>query len=107
MPSFPGEDFILNLPCGAENYYFADPNNPSVSTGRVFVTIEPDNYVAATNFPFVLFVSRFGIPDYDLVGRTDANYEQREEDFFLNSKSGAVPNSPVGFPFVDIYLVRE
>ncbi len=107
VPNFPGEDFIQNLPCGAESYYFADRLYPNVSTGKIFVTIEPDNYDTSTNFPFILFLSRYTIPSFSDISITEPNNSQNSIFFDLQNQSGAVTGNTAGFPWVQVTLIRE
>lgn len=76
IPPFPGEDFLSNLPTGGPlNFILPGQTAPE---GRVFITIEPDNYWDPdTNFPLILY-SR-NLPGYTAVSNTrphsNANFE--------------------------------
>jgi hypothetical protein len=105
VPHFPGEDFLFNLPCGAkDSLYFADQAHPLTSVGEIFVTLEPDNYNAATNFPLILLSTGWHIPNYRAVSSREANSVQ---NFLLANRSGRVTNNPFGFPGIRVALVRE
>ncbi len=106
VPSFPGEDFIRNLPCGADNYYFADENAPYTRLGDIFITLEPDNFDRNTNFPIVLFITRYHMLSYSMVNSW-LPHEQREEDFDMLNIASRVEDSPFGFPGIKVNLVRE
>jgi hypothetical protein len=102
VPNYPGEDFINNLPCGAGSLYVATDDSSFASHGEVFVTLEPDNYNEATNFPLILFLSH--IPDYIAVSSVSPNSIQ---DFRLTNVSGRVEGNPFGFPGIKAIIVRE
>lgn len=59
IPDFPGEDFLSNLPGGMTSVDLVPLT--SGNQGKVFITLEPDNYVDTTNFPLIAFVG--DIPD--------------------------------------------
>jgi len=111
VPNFPGEDFIRNLPCGADNYYFADENSSGTMIGDIFVTLEPDNFDENTNFPIVLFITKHNIPAYNNVSRTTPDIsnqeQQRGEDFDLLNIASSVEGNPFGFPGIKVHLIRE
>jgi len=105
VPDFPGEDFLLNLPCGrTEPYYFADSTNPESFVGEVFVTLEPDGYDSNTNFPLVLFTTRLHIPSYEIVSDTTVDHVQGTT---LLNVAERVTNNPFGFPGIDIIIKRK
>lgn len=54
IPDVPGEDFLANLPGGLSSIDLV----PLAfgNQGRVFITLEPDNYVDTTNFPLIAFI---------------------------------------------------
>ncbi|UCD94606.1 MAG: anti-sigma factor [Candidatus Zixiibacteriota bacterium] len=104
VPDFPGEDFILNLPCGADSFYFASQDFYRDSIGEIFVTVEPDNFNEATNFPMILFLTPWHVPSYGSVSDTTANSLQ---DFRLTNVSGRVEGNPFGFPGIRAEIVRE
>jgi hypothetical protein len=109
VPQLPGEDFIRNLPCLASDFYFADSasRRRSVRTGEAFVTIEPDNYDENTNFPIVLFSTRWHLPSYNMVSDTMANHDQSGPDFDLVNRSGQVPGNTSGFPTIKAIIKPE
>jgi hypothetical protein len=111
VPNFPGEDFIRNLPCGADNYYFADKNSPIAMIGDIFVTLEPDNFDENTNFPILLFITRHNIPAYGSVSATTPDIsnleQQRGENFDMLNIAGRVEGNPFGFPGIKVHLIRE
>lgn len=56
-PNFPGEDFLYDLPWGNNDLQLVPGSggNP----GRVFITLEPDNFVTdTTNFPLLVFSAK-------------------------------------------------
>ncbi len=106
VPSFPGEDFIKNLPCGADNYYFSDMAHPRDTVGDIFITLEPDNYNKNTNFPIILFITRYGVPPYNFI-HSNMPGEQRGDLFDMKLLAERVNDNTIGFPAIDVHLVRE
>lgn len=54
IPEYPGEDFLTNLPAPLTDVNLVDNSG---NNGKVFVTLEPDNYTdQSTNFPLLLFI---------------------------------------------------
>ncbi|MEW5923539.1 MAG: hypothetical protein AB1746_06090 [Candidatus Zixiibacteriota bacterium] len=105
VPNFPGEDFLTNLPCGrATPYMFADSTNPLYPTGDIFVTLEPDDYDANTNFPLFLFTTRTRIPSYEAVSDTSTNHVQSTS---MLNVGGRVTGNPFGFPGIDVKIERK
>jgi hypothetical protein len=107
VPSFPGEDFIANLPNGGGpgSIYFADPANPTFANpGTVIVTLEPDNYNNdSTNFPLILFTNEFSIPSYNAI----ADNAPHTSDYRLKNWASAVDGNTVGFPSIKVTLIRK
>lgn len=103
VPDYPGEDFILNLPCG-DSIYFASQEDQYSRVGEIFITLEPDNYDDVTNFPLILFTTPSGIPNYIDVSDITFNHTQ---DFRLHNKSGRFENNPFGFPGIDVTIERQ
>jgi hypothetical protein len=80
VPPFPGEDFLSNLP-GGSPLSFILPGQ-TAPQGRVFITVEPDNYWDPdTNFPLVLFTRSF--PSYGAISQTVAHSNANFEMFNL------------------------
>nr|MBN2277065.1 hypothetical protein [candidate division Zixibacteria bacterium] len=104
VPNFPGEDFIQNLPCGADSFYFSSQDSIYTRHGRVFITLEPDTYNENTNFPLILFTGRYTMPSYVSVSDTTTNHYQSQE---LQNQSSRVDNNPFGFPGIKVYIVQE
>jgi len=104
VPNFPGEDFLYNLPCGADSIYFASQDSPASRRGEVFVTLEPDNFDENTNFPLILFSTEWDMPNYVQVSDSAANHNQ---SFLLNNRSGRVPGNPFGFPGIRVLLTQD
>jgi hypothetical protein len=108
VPDVPGEDFIVNLPCLADSgsIYFADSTlgMEDVGQGDIFITVEPDNYNTNTNFPLILFTTRYTIPSYFDVSDTFPN---RTQTFDLWNQSNVVANNTAGFPHIKVILIRE
>jgi len=106
VPNFPGEDFLINLPCGrTEPYAFADSLDPDADPiGEIFITLEPDDYDGPTNFPLVLFTTRSHIPNYGSVSDTTVDHVQT---YSLLNVAQRVTDNPFGFPGIDVALVRK
>lgn len=105
VPNFPGEDFLTNLPCGrTQPYIFADSAHPLVAAGDIFITLEPDDYDANTNFPLFLFTTRTVTPNYASVSDTSTNHVQ--STIMLNVAS-RVTDNPFGFPGIDVKIERK
>jgi len=104
VPNFPGEDFLQNLPCGADSFYFAPSAVPNSRAGDVFVTLEPDNFDENTNFPLIAFKSRYVMPSFSMVSDTTPNHFQ---SFELQSMASRVDNNPIGFPGIKVFIVQE
>ncbi|MFH2034982.1 MAG: hypothetical protein ABIJ45_01155 [Candidatus Zixiibacteriota bacterium] len=113
VPSFPGEDFITNLPCGAAdrsiNFAYS---GITYGIGDVFVTIEPDNYNRNTNFPLILFGTTYSdfagtalgtIPPYSALIQALPNQTQ---SFMMQNLSGEVPGNAMGFPRIKVSFLR-
>ncbi len=111
VPNFPGEDFIRNLPCGADNYYFADKNSLNTRRGDIFITLEPDNFDRNTNFPFFLFITRSTTPSYNMVHSLtpdgSGTEQQRGDDFDMKLLDERVEENNYGSPGIKVHLVRE
>lgn len=72
VPPVPGEDFLANLPIGLDSVNLC-PNEDWEGTnpGRVFVTLEPDNFVTdTTNFPLLAFIGTFPVSRSEVVDST-------------------------------------
>ncbi len=109
VPSFPGEDFLDSLPCGVDSVYFAIKDTVNtwrmdLRAGDVFITVEPDNFDANTNFPIFLFVTPYSTPSYRMVSDTTVNHVQ---NFLMQNLCSAVMDNPAGFPRIWVELVRE
>lgn len=105
VPGYPGEDFLVNLPCGrTQPYIFADSTHPTTAVGDIFVTLEPDGYDSNTNFPLFLFTTRTQIPSYEDVSDTTTNHVQSTS--MLNVASRVVDN-PFGFPGIKVKIERK
>jgi hypothetical protein len=111
VPNFPGEDFIKDLPCGADDYYFADMATPLTGAGDIFITLEPDNFDRNTNFPIFLFITRYTIPPYNMVHTLTPDgsgaEQQRGAYFDMVLLAERVSDNPFGFPGINVHLVRE
>jgi hypothetical protein len=125
IPNFPGEDFLMNLPCAdpGDRLTLADPSTgDTIGVGDIFVTIEPDGYEAPTNFPFFIYATTYAqwhppnspypnnpsatptIPPYSRLIDFDPGDTQ---SFFLQLLSGNVRDNPLGFPRMEVKIVRE
>ena len=58
VPPYPGEDFLANLPGGLDPICLVPNANAAVGNpGRVFISLEPDNYTCdSTNFPLIPYI---------------------------------------------------
>lgn len=96
LPDFPGEDFLANLPGGMTSLDLIP--NTSGNQGRVFITLEPDNYEDTTNFPLIAFLGE--LPN------------NRAEVFGTNTQSFTLrgwmqSNDPFrGFPKIRVNISR-
>jgi len=105
VPDFPGEDFIMSLPCGrTDPYIFADSANRNYGVGDIFVTLEPDGYDANTNFPLILFTTRTQLPPYSAVSDTTIDHVQTET---LLNVAERVNENPFGFPGINVDIKRK
>ncbi|MEK7775071.1 MAG: anti-sigma factor [Candidatus Zixiibacteriota bacterium] len=108
-PDIPGEDFLQNLPNGiplpAEGLV-PSVMNPAGTFGSVIITLEPSNFTkqGVTNFPLI-FMTRELPSLRDSI--TADTLPDIVEEFVLYNKSGAVHGDLVGFPRVNVTLVRK
>ncbi len=113
VPPYPGEDFLVNLPpgLGPRGVYLADSENPTSSTGTVFISLEPDNYDSdSTNFPLILFTSQGRIPSYSTATvEQDLNLVIYDIYFQFPMKNWAssVNGNTAGMPAVHVGLIRQ
>jgi hypothetical protein len=114
VPSFPGEDFLINLPpgVGPRGIYLADSLNPLVRTGTAFITLEPDNFNSdSTNFPLIIFTSQGRLPKYDSITVVRTNYNptifKLDYLFPLQNWASSVNGNTAGFPAVHVGLIRQ
>jgi hypothetical protein len=80
--------------------------NSAGTFGSVVVTLEPDNFTkqGQTNFPLVLLSRELPRLRDSVVADTAP---QIVEEFLMRNFSGTVHGNPVGFPRVNVTLIRE
>jgi len=93
VPPYPGEDFLKNLPGGHDVKVQLVPGGRT--TGTIFVTLEPVNYVTdTTNFPLFLMI-------HDLPDRR-ADVINEHQQFSMWGRSYNTGDDLVGFPVVHV-----
>ncbi len=99
VPTVPGEDFLTNLPGGISAVNLVPNNNGN--PGRVFISLEPDNYNCdTTNFPLIPFIGE--LPEFRDSVTADDNIQQ----FYLRGWMQDESDPFTGFPWIKVTIER-
>ncbi|UCE23956.1 MAG: hypothetical protein JSU74_11750 [Candidatus Zixiibacteriota bacterium] len=100
VPPYPGEDFLENLPGGIDPPCFV-PNLAGGNPGRIFVSLQPDNFVSdTTNFPLIPFIGP--LPDT----RNEVTDPNAVQSFVLRGWMQDTSDPYRGFPWILVEMER-
>jgi hypothetical protein len=108
-PNFPGEDFLQNLPSGGSlgpEGLIPWTMHSSGTFGSVFVSLEPTNFTkqGQTNFPLIFLSSELPQSRNEILADSVPNVV---EEFLVRNFTGTVNGNPVGFPRINVTLIRK
>ncbi len=112
-PPYPGGDFLdgglLRNDFGLDSVQFMP--KASGNEGTVFITLEPENYESATtNFPLIMMmcpVPSSKVQALGAIGALPKDLATRSIQFPMDNKTSHVKGSLIGFPQVNVALVRR
>ena len=100
VPSYPGEDF-LNSAALQDSFGISSVNFMPLSTGNigtVFITLEPDNYTATTNFPLLAFIKPVPSARSSITGS--------QVNIGMTNWTSTLDNDLRGFPKIKVSIQR-